>query len=145
MKRYLTDTNVLVAMSLSNAETIAFVDRCKEEPAQFFTTLQIVCEFWNVCTRPEENKGLGLSPEFTLRALDRLRLGFPVLPDTEGAHQELLLLLSQHKVRGRQIYDARLAAAVRAHKLDGILTYNLRDFARYGNINPFSPSAMPNA
>ena len=145
MKRYLLDTNVLVALSLSNAETIAFVDRCKDEPARFCTTLQIVCEFWNVCTRPKENNGLGLSPEFTLRALDRLRLGFPVLPDTEDAHQELLHLLRQHKVRGRQIYDARLAAAVRAHKLDGILTYNIRDFVRYGNINPFSPSATPNA
>ena len=141
MKRYLVDTNVLIAIALGKSEVLHFMDRYEQEAALFFITLQNVCEFWNVSTRPEANNGLGLSPEFTMRALERLQLGFKVLPETDAVEFHLLNLLLEHKVRGKQIYDARLAATVRAHSLDGILTLNNRDFLRYTDVNPILPRA----
>ena len=144
MTRYLTDTNVLIALSLEREDTIRFMEQRRQLGALFFTTLQIVCEFWNVCTRPKDNNGLGLSPEFTVRALDRLRIGFPTLPDTDFVRRELLQLLRDHKVRGKQIYDARLAASVLAHQLDGILTYNDQDFVRFPGVHPISPKTQAN-
>ena len=141
MKRYLVDTNVLIAIALGKSEVVQFIDLYQQDDAVFFITLQNICEFWNVATRPEANNGLDLSPEFTMRALERLQLGFKVLPETSAVERELLQLLREHKVRGKQIYDARLAATVRAHNLDGILTLNHRDFLRYADVNPILPSA----
>lgn len=141
MKRYLTDTDVLIAISLGRSGVIEAMDQRRKEPATFFMTLQNICEFWNVATRPKPNNGLGLSPELTRRAVDRLQLGFKLLPETAAVQDELLQLLREHKVRGKQIYDARLAATVRGYKLDGILTLNARDFMRYGGVIPIVPNA----
>ena len=145
MKRYLTDTNILVAVSLGDREVLSALDKLEQLPSHFVISLQNVCEFWNVSTRPDGKNGLGLSPDFTRRALDKIQLGFEVLPETDAVRQELLALLQEHRIRGKQIYDARLAATVRAHRLDGILTFNERDFLRYPGVNPIRPSVISHA
>jgi predicted nucleic acid-binding protein len=141
-RRYLADTNVLVAISLGNDDVNKRMEQLERAPSQFFIGLQNLCEFWNVSTRPSTNNGLGLSPEFTLRAIERIQLGFEVLPETNVVLREFTEILRTHRIWGKQIYDAKLVALLRAHSLDGIITFNARDFVRYAGANPISPSAQ---
>jgi predicted nucleic acid-binding protein len=139
-RRYLTDTNVLVAISLGNDEVNKRMDQLERAHSRFFIGLQNLCEFWNVSTRPALNNGLGLSPEFTWRAIERIQLGFEVLPETTGVLKEFNDLVQTYRISGKQIYDAKLVALLKAHSLDGIITFNVSDFVRYAGANPISPS-----
>jgi len=51
-------------------------------------------------------------------------------------------LVSDHGVRGVKVYDARLVAIMNVYAVDSILTFNVGDFARYGNIRALSPAAV---
>ena len=113
-KRYLVDTNVLVAISLGNDDVNDRMTELERAPSRFFVGLQNLCEFWNVSTRPAANNAV-------------LR--------------ELMVLLRAHRVSGRQIHDARLAALILAYSLDGVVTFNTRDFVRYAGTNPIGPTA----
>jgi len=136
--RYLT--NVLIAISLGNEDVIAHMAHLERAPSRFYVGLQNLCEFWNVSTRPSVNNGLGLSPEFTLRAIERIQLGFEVLLETNNFLKELTKILRAHRISGKQIYDAKLVALLNAHSLDGIITLNSTDFIRYSGANPINPS-----
>jgi hypothetical protein len=50
-------------------------------------------------------------------------------------------LVTTHRVIGSQVYDARLVAAMMAHGVGRILTFNAGDFASYG-IEVIHPSAV---
>jgi predicted nucleic acid-binding protein len=102
--------------------------------------LQNIAEFWNVCTRPAEKNGLGLhgaEAEKRLADLDRI---LTFLPDTPDVYPEWRRLIRQHEVRGVQVHDARLVAGMKAHRIDRIVTYNLRDFKRYAGIHAIHPA-----
>jgi len=51
-------------------------------------------------------------------------------------------LVVTHRVLGAQVYDARLVAAMLAHGIDRILTFNVADFSRYG-VTVLHPAAVP--
>jgi predicted nucleic acid-binding protein len=51
-------------------------------------------------------------------------------------------LVITHRVLGTQLYDARLVAAMLAHGIDRILTFNVADFSRYG-VAVLHPAATP--
>ena len=102
--------------------------------------LQNIAEFWNVCTRPADKNGLGLSVEETARRLNGLETILTLLHDTPDVYPEWRRLVVRHDVKGVQVHDARLVAAMRIHGIDRILTYNPSDFRRYEGIAAIQPS-----
>jgi predicted nucleic acid-binding protein len=100
---------------------------------------QNISEFWNVCTRPADKNGLGLTPNETENRLNRLDPILTVLHDTPLVYTKWRQLIVQYQVSGIQVHDARIAAAMQVHGIAQILTYNPRDFARYDGINPLRP------
>jgi predicted nucleic acid-binding protein len=63
-----------------------------------------------------------------------------LLHDTPDVYSEWRQLVVQHDVKGVQVHDARLVAAMRVHGIDRILTYNPNDFRRYQGITAIQPS-----
>lgn len=53
-------------------------------------------------------------------------------------------LVKAHQVSGRQVHDARLVAAMLAHKIGNLLTFNSADFKRYHEINLLDPRPFTN-
>ncbi len=51
-------------------------------------------------------------------------------------------LVSDHGVRGKKVYDARLVALMSIYAVEVILTFNAADFTRFGNIKAFLPTAI---
>ncbi|GAB4456844.1 MAG: hypothetical protein OHK0029_15450 [Armatimonadaceae bacterium] len=95
---------------------------------------QNVREFWNVCTRPRERNGLGMTHSEVDEAITLLEASFPVLEDGLSVYREWRQIVLAYSVTGVQVHDAYLAASMRVHKIPSILTFNAGDFARYADL-----------
>jgi predicted nucleic acid-binding protein len=104
-----------------------------------YILLQNVSEFWNVCTRPKDKNGLGFSIAQADSHLKRLERFFTVLPDTEEVYQNWRELVVHHSVSGVKVHDAKIVAAMKAHNIQNLLTFNAKDFKRYTFIKAVKP------
>ena len=139
------DTNVLI-FSVQDGhpwqeDSINAIERRLLADETIYVLPQNLAEFWNVCTRPANKNGIGLSVENADRRLTYLESLLTVLHDTPLVYSQWRRLIVEHGVKGVQVHDARIAAAMLTHGVEQILTYNPRDFSRYGAITPIHPSA----
>lgn len=144
--KVLVDTNVLVrAVQCPNPNLRVARDslrRLYQQGDEMCLAVQNVTEFWNACTRPAENNGLGHSVAATDRLVSRIETFFTILPDSLEAFRQLRKLLVTYDVKGVKVHDARLVATMEVHQISRILTFNRADFSRYPNIEVLNPSDL---
>jgi predicted nucleic acid-binding protein len=144
--RILLDTNILVrAAQRSHPASRTAADAVKRLHRKQYALCvapQNVIEFWNVCTRPREVNGLGLSVSATNRYAGRLERICTVLADSIESYREWRKLVAQHSVVGAKVHDARLVATMKVHEIEQILTFNVQDFARYSGITAVHPNTL---
>ena len=132
---YLVDTNVLLRLADRRHPLHPVIRQTIRKLQQEGHTLQITAqngiEFWNVATRPANKNGFGLTPPEANRLLRLIERLFPLLPDSPSVYPQWRQLVVQFGVSGVQVHDARLAAAMVAHQITHILTFNGADFSRY--------------
>jgi predicted nucleic acid-binding protein len=140
---YLVDSNVLLRwMKPDHGDypvIASALDAIVERNGVLCYTSQNVAEFWNASTRPLDRNGYGLSPQETDLTAEWFEERLRLLPDSPAVHDEWRKLIVSHGVSGAQVHDARLVAAMRVHGVRRILTFNLRDFARYRDIEAIHP------
>jgi predicted nucleic acid-binding protein len=139
----LIDSNVLI-FSIQQGhpwreESIQALEFLLAADEAFCVFLQNIVEFWNVCTRPPDKNGLGLSAGETERRLTGLDPILTLLHDTPAVYPEWRRIVVQHAVKGIQVHDARLVAAMTVHGTGRILTYDVGDFKRYSGITAVHP------
>lgn len=100
---------------------------------------QVVTEMWAVLTRSAAANGAGLEPAQARAEVDRALAAFPLLPDPPALFTTWLQLCTAHEVRGRQVYDARLAAFMLAGGITRVVTLNPQDFARFSGVEVIVP------
>lgn len=115
----LVDTNVLLraiqrddALCEAGRRALTHLHRGND---QLCLTSENVREFWNVCTRPTDKNGLGMSTAGTERQLELLERYLYVLPDSPLTHSAWLQLVTQHHVVGSKVHDAYLVASMQIH------------------------------
>lgn len=135
---YLVDTNVLLRLADRRHPLHPVMRQAIRKLQQEGHTLQITAqngiEFWNVATRPANKNGFGLTPLEANRLLRLIERLFPLLPDSPLVYPQWRQLVVQFGVSGVQVHDARLAAAMLAHQITHILTFNGADFSRYAPV-----------
>lgn len=143
---HLTDSNILLRFVKPDDRDYPSV---REAITRLWTngdrlcfTTQNLGEFWNTCTRPAERNGYGLTISETDRRAGLIEAQFTLLPDNDAVHREWRKMLVTNEVHGVQVHDARLVAAMRVHGIRHILTFNVRDFARYTDIVAVHPEAV---
>jgi predicted nucleic acid-binding protein len=142
---YLLDTNIFIRLALrSDSERplcLQALHKLRASNEILCYTPQILCEFWNVCTRPISARGgLGLSldqTELKARVIERY---FVLLPDSPATFQEWRRLVVHHSVKGVAVHDAKLVASMNVYGLTSLVTLNGNDFKRYTNILVVDPS-----
>jgi predicted nucleic acid-binding protein len=143
---YLLDTNILLRLSLPggpyDARVVSAVERLVAEEATLFYTLQNAAEFWNVCTRPRERNGLGLTLPETDRRLQLIEEQFLFLPETEATYAQWRRIVMECGVSGVQVHDARLAAVMNVNNVSHLLTLNPQDFKRFTGLTPIHPDDL---
>jgi predicted nucleic acid-binding protein len=65
-----------------------------------------------------------------------------LLPDDARVYATWRDLVVTHDVRGVQVHDAKLAAAMIVHQIPHILTLNAADFSRYPGIEAVHPAKI---
>jgi predicted nucleic acid-binding protein len=142
---YLLDTNIILRISDRQSPEFSRLHNVLHllnRSASLYYLSQNLIEFWNVCTRPKERNGYGLSiPEADTEARG-IEKAFKFLPDTPAIHSEWRHLVLAHSVSGVQVHDARLVAAMKVYGISNLLTFNVRDFRRYAEITVIHPTQV---
>ncbi len=143
---FLVDTNLLLRsveashpmyMDATNA-----ISSLLKQGEHLYIVPQNLIEFWNVYTRPVERNGLGHNLAEAEAEINRLKAFFPLLLDMEAIYEEWEKLVVKYAIRGVNVHDARLVAAMLVHGLTHILTFNVGDFMRYTEITTIHPKAI---
>jgi predicted nucleic acid-binding protein len=143
---YLIDTNVLLRLFRSADPQHKLIKSALSDlngqGIGLYFSLQNIAEFWNVCTRPSERNGFGLTISETNSCAQEIERTMTFLPDSEDVYLAWRQLVMVNQVRGVQVHDARLVAIMQAYGLTRILTLNQPDFLRYANIQAVHPSQL---
>ena len=144
--RVLLDTNILLRSAqpthpLCSEAASAVSKLLRQEDAVFFCS-QNIAEFWNVATRPAEVNGLGFSHEEALQEVASIESLPTLLPDIPAIYPVWKQLVQDHRVQGVKVYDARLVAIMSVYTIDTVLTFNVADFKRYGDVSAIHPGSV---
>jgi predicted nucleic acid-binding protein len=141
---YLVDTNVLLRAAQpshpAHAAATGAVRNLLARGERLCVLPQNLIEFWAVATRPAVSNGLGLEVGEAAAGLDGLKVIFELLPDTPAIYLEWETLVRAHQVKGKEAHDARIAAAMLAHGVTHILTFNGCDFKRFAGVKAVDPA-----
>jgi predicted nucleic acid-binding protein len=89
-----------------------------------------------------DRNGLGLSIAETDRRTRSIESVMALLPDGESVHREWRRLVVTYEVRGVQVHDARLAAAMPVHGVTRVLTMDESDFMRFAGVTRVHPRTL---
>ncbi|MGA3189669.1 MAG: type II toxin-antitoxin system VapC family toxin [Bryobacteraceae bacterium] len=143
--RVLVDTNVLLRRTQPDHEhhnvAVKSIAHLLAHGDLLYFTLQNMSEFWNVTTRPIANNGLGFSVAAAMAEIEKIGQFLEFLPDSEAVYTEWKRLVLAHSVVGSKVHDAKLVAAMNAHGVRRILTFNAGDFGRY-DVEAIHPAVL---
>ena len=129
------DTNVLVRARFEAAPSRNLARRRMREAGESGEALrisrQVLREYLATVTRPQTWSPV-IGMEAALAHLAVLETVFDILEDGSKVTETLKMLCREVPVRGRQVHDANIAATMLAHGERRLLTFNARDFRRYG-------------
>jgi predicted nucleic acid-binding protein len=133
---YLLDANVLLRLAQSahpqHGTTRSALQTLRAGGARLVTAPQSLYEFWAVATRPAVNRGgLGMPTAGATAYLNLYELHFPMLGEVP-VYAEWKRLVTSYGVAGLNTHDARLAAFMLVQGVTHLLTFNTKDFNRYG-------------
>jgi predicted nucleic acid-binding protein len=103
---------------------------------------QNLIELWSVATRPLGENGLGMPTSKAALELARLKGMFLFLPEIPSIYPAWEALVIEYRVTGKPAHDARLVAAMQAHGLTAILTFDETGFSRYSGIDVIHPAQV---
>ena len=145
---YLVDSNILLRhiepRHPMHPEAVNAVTALLNAGESVYVIPQNISEFWNVCTRPLNKNGLGFTPAQTDLELKRIESLLTVLLDNAGIYPQWRQIVVKHAVSGVQVHDARIVAAMRAHGITHLVTFNQADFKRYTDIMVMTPQEVIN-
>ncbi len=128
------DTNVLVAASVaehpSHSAATALLAKLTAEQIPFCISHQVCREFLVVLTRKPVS-GREFTVEEALQALDAWKSACVVLDESAAVLGELLALVRDHHVKGKQVHDANIVATMRSNGIARLATLNPADFKRF--------------
>lgn len=111
----------------------------RKDKENIFIFPQNLIEFWSVATRPLEVNGLNLSIEQTIIEVRKFRQNFDFVSDLPNLYSEWERLVQKYQVKGKNVHDARIVAAMMQHGITHLLTFNVKDFSRYNEIIVVDP------
>jgi predicted nucleic acid-binding protein len=142
----LIDSSVLIRTLQPHHSLYTIADRAirllPEQGRELHIVAQNLIELWTVATRPLGENGLGLSAANAAAELRRIKSMFLFLPETPAIYPAWEALVTQYQVMGKPAHDARLVAAMQAHNLTAILTFDKTGFSRYPGIEVVHPEQV---
>lgn len=144
--KILVDTNVVLRAAQAShphhASAKSSLESALANGHQVCVVPQVLYEVWAVATRPSEQNGLGLPVQQAAELVSKIRDTFTLLEDPPGFADHWLQVVVENDSKGKTSHDARLYAAMLAHGVDHIITFNKSDFQRYKGLTTLFPPEM---
>ena len=141
---YLVDTNILTRLAEPghpmHQQALDAVKLLVRQGHKLHVVPQNMYEFWVVCTRPPDVNGLGKTAAEAAAELANLKALFLWIDETPAIYGIWEQLVASTPVLGKKAHDARLVAAMTAHGLVHLLTFNAQDFRQYPGIVAVTPA-----
>lgn len=130
------DTNILLRATVTQAplhEPARYlVEQQIAAGAELWISRQVIREYIAQVTRPQSfmNPMPVEQVETEVRSMHAL---FKIANDTEEVTTQLLKLLADYPTGGKQVHDANIIATMLVHKIDILLTTNIKDMRRFSD------------
>ncbi len=134
------DTNVLVYATIPQSPIYQIAQNAilghKQAGDEIWISRQVIREYLATLTRPNTFTSLGKPiPIETLLAEVRLfESQYRVAEDNHVVTRELLNLMAQVPIGGKQVHDANIVATMFAYGIMQLLTNNTADFNRFSHL-----------
>jgi predicted nucleic acid-binding protein len=136
--RVLLDSNILVRLSRRDDAQFQIatqsIEAIRRDGHSICLIPQSLRQFWVVATRPREANGLGLGLSEAKELRTSFQQLFPTISDTAEVHVHWLRLTEEPGALGKKAHDVGYVAAMLAHGIESILTFDEGDFTRFAHI-----------
>jgi predicted nucleic acid-binding protein len=130
------DTSILVYASVVQApwhtEALNAILAREQSGTELWTSRQVLREYLAALSRPQT-----FTPPIPITILiaeiQAFENRFQIVEDNYQVTANLLTLLNQVPVGGKQIHDANIVATMQVYGLSYLLTHNISDFDRFTN------------
>ena len=136
--RLFCDTNVLLSAidrgRVLHNQALHVLNVLPNQGLELCVSGQVVREFLAVCTRPVDANGLGLTPATAADNVEAILERSTVLDENRNVARRLLRLTRAVKCSGKRLHDANIVATMQEHGLTRLVTGNVSDFRRFGDL-----------
>jgi len=141
---YFLDTNILLEATDSkrafHSESLALFSFAHEQGAHLAISGQVFREYHGVATRPVSGNGMGIEAKLALENAENFLERCVFFEETKAVFDALSKLIEDHEITGKKTHDANIAATMRAHRIENLVTLNPKDFAAFTELRILSPS-----
>ncbi len=131
------DTNILiyanVAIAPFHQQALDALTLAQQSDRPLWISRQVLREFIAVRTRPQ-TFAKPSTPEVVIERVRYLEEHFQVADDTVIVTEQLIKLLGEFKIGGKQVHDANIVATMLAYDIPCLLTHNIKDFQRFEGV-----------
>ncbi|MES9903148.1 MAG: PIN domain-containing protein [Sedimenticola sp.] len=130
------DTNILVYANVIETpfheQALAAINTAHKAGRTIWISRQVIREYLVTLTRPQVFENL---PRATvLEQVDQFIKRFQVADDTATVTDQLVKLMGDFKIGGKQVHDANIVASMLAYDIPCLLTHNIKDFRRFDEV-----------
>ena len=140
--RVFVDANVLVYSTLGqtplHTKALSTLATLRQASSELWISRQVLREYLAVVTRPA-GVGMPIPMSAAVADVSYFQQAFQVADDQAAVTANLLNLLQQVPVGGKQVHDANIVATMQAYGIGKLLTNNVSDFARFAAIIAVAP------
>ncbi|MCK4840359.1 MAG: PIN domain-containing protein [Methylococcales bacterium] len=131
------DTNILIYANVASApfhqQAFDTLKRVQQSERPLWISRPVLREFIAARTRPQ-TFAKPSTPEVVIKRVSYLEEQFQVADDNSLVTKQLIKLLSDFKIGGKQVHDANIVATMLAYGIPCLLTHNIKDFKRFEGI-----------
>lgn len=131
------DTNVLIYANAAEApfhkRALDTIKTANQAERLLWISRQVLREFVAARTRPQ-TFAQPSTPEMVIERVHYFEERFQVADDSAIVTKQLVKLLKDFKIGGKQVHDANIVATMLAYDIPCLLTHNVKDFERFGKL-----------
>ena len=131
------DTNILIYANVATApfheQALNAIKSAHLAERVLCISRQVLREFIAARTRPQ-TFAQPSAPDVVIERIRYLEEQFQVADDTAAVTEQLMKLMKDFKIGGKQVHDANIVATMLAYDIPCLLTHNVKDFERFGEI-----------
>ena len=131
------DTNVLVYANIAESpwhkQALNAIKVAHQAGRPLWISRQVLREFIATRTRPQ-TFAQPSTPDVLVERIRYLEKRFQIADETTSVTRQLIKLLRDFEIAGKQIHDANIVATMQAYGIPCLLTHNIKDFRRFGKI-----------